>query len=438
MDSSPRMLEVPSSATSPKPGVAPGVSTDGESPIRKKGPARSGGGLFGNSKSPWGRDARPGWLSDESLGLPLSSMPKGFTVNVMDDRVMAGLRLFPCRARNDRALGVRGGKGGEFKRRYVGVCSNYFMLLSPHSTRTHLLEVKLIRFLQDIVRITFKRSRPELVTFEILGALEGDVPNEHIVCIMPDGLNECVELIKDYLGQKDCSPPPSPAAPDQPSDAAPAGAERSASPAEAAAAGEGARAHPAGGSSPAAADARSVAGPPTVPRDGAGAGPASKSQGEEVKSRRPPSPPEVRGVPASDGPRLPPHEKAPPAGRQLSEEQRVADDPVEEEDIVSQVSSTPLNMSRVKDEGGEDEGGDDDGVDDAVDDDRDDDRNKGDEERAVPVAAPPRPVAALGDVESGPMHIAPIVVRPPALPVELALSSRLPSSSAGAGDGRPY
>lgn len=228
-ESSPRMMEVPSSTISPRPGITAAVPADGgvdtESPIRKKGPGKSSvvGGFFGGTKSPWGRDARPGWLNDDSLALPLSAMPKGFTVNVMDDRVMAGLRLFPCRARSDRAV-ARSGKSGEFKRRYVGVCSNYFMLLSPHSNRAHLLEVKLIRLLQDIVRITFKRSRPELVTFEILGAAEGEVPNEHIVCIMPDGLSECVELIKDYLGQKEddssssAPPSPSPSA-DKPADA---------------------------------------------------------------------------------------------------------------------------------------------------------------------------------------------------------------------------
>lgn len=207
VENSPRMMDVPSSTISPRPGVADAAAhdngVDAESPIRKKGPARGVvGGFFGATKSPWGRDARPGWLSDESLALPLAAMPKGYTVNVMDDRVMAGLRLFPCRARSDRAV-TRAGKSGEFKRRYVGVCANYFMLLSPHSNRGHLLEVKLIRLLQDIVRITFKRSRPELVTFEILGAAEGEIPNEHIVCIMPDGLSECVELIKDYLGQKE-------------------------------------------------------------------------------------------------------------------------------------------------------------------------------------------------------------------------------------------
>lgn len=213
VESSPRLMHMPSSLMSPKPGEAPPAApalpvspTEGdmdmESPIRKK-PGTPSRGFFGANRSPWGRDARPGWLSDESLDLPLVAMPKGFTVNVMDDRVMAGLRLFPCRARNGRTPGIRGGSGGEFKRRYVGVSSNYFMLLSPHNNRSHLLEVKLIRLLRDIVRITFKRSRPELVTFEILSALEGDVPNEQIVCIMPEGLNQCVELIKDYLEQKD-------------------------------------------------------------------------------------------------------------------------------------------------------------------------------------------------------------------------------------------
>lgn len=193
---------VSSSVTmNPRPGIqADPASVPPESPRRhKQSTSKSGGGFFGVQKSPWGRDAKPNWLGDENLSLPLSTMPRGFTVNVMDDRVMEGLRLFPCRARSDRSVGLRGSRAGEFKRRYVGVCPNYFLLFSPHSNRSHLLEVKLIRYLQDIARITFKRSRPELVTFEILTSEEEDSQNEYVVCIMPDGLKECVDLIKEYL-----------------------------------------------------------------------------------------------------------------------------------------------------------------------------------------------------------------------------------------------
>jgi hypothetical protein len=204
-ENSPRTIEAPATSMSPRPGVQPGDQGEPSTPsssgsLRQKGPSKATVGFFG--KSPWGREAKPGWLSDESLVYPLSAMLKGFTVNVMDDRVMAGLRLFPCRARSDNS-GVRGMTTGEFKRRYVGVSANYFMLLSPHGSRSHILEVKLIRLLQDIVRITFKRSRPELVTFEILGGVNNQLPNEQIVCIMPDGLTECVELIKDYLDQNE-------------------------------------------------------------------------------------------------------------------------------------------------------------------------------------------------------------------------------------------
>lgn len=196
-ENSPRFLDVPSSTMSPRPGVQVNPSTEEpESPIRSK--TRGSGGIFSSQKSPWGRDATPGWLGDETLTYPLSSIPKGFTVNVMDDRVMAGLRLFPCKARSSRGLGLRG-RSSEFKRRYVGVSGNYLLLLSPHHNRNHLLEVKLIRYLQDITRITFKRSRPELVTFEIAIGPEEDAPTESVVCLMPDGLRECVALIKKYI-----------------------------------------------------------------------------------------------------------------------------------------------------------------------------------------------------------------------------------------------
>jgi len=96
---------------------------------------------------------------------------------------------------------------GEFKRRFLGVSTRYFMLLSPHGLRSHLLKVKLIRHLHDIVRITFKRSRPELVTFELLSATDPSAPNEQVVCIMPDGLSDCVELIKNALADSDSVQP---------------------------------------------------------------------------------------------------------------------------------------------------------------------------------------------------------------------------------------
>lgn len=191
--------------SSPKPGLRVGSESTVDDATPQKGPRRTPPSFFGGPKSPWGRDAKPGWLSNESLAYPLSSMPKGFCVNVMDDRVMTGLRLFPCRARSDRTSGPRGNKSVEFKRRFVGVSANYFMLLSQHQSRSHMMEVKIIRLLQDIVRITFKRSRPELVTFEILGSPDGDGPNEQLVCIMPEGLHACVELIKEYLDQKEDS-----------------------------------------------------------------------------------------------------------------------------------------------------------------------------------------------------------------------------------------
>lgn len=198
VDNSPRLMDTPSHTMSPRPGIQiDPTQLPMESPIRQKSGTN---GLFGAQKSPWGRDAKPGWLGDETLSFPLSAMPKGFTVNVMDDRVMTGLRLFPCKARSDRSVGLRG-RSSEFKRRYVGVSPNYFLLLCPHSNRNHLLEVKLIRYLQDISRITFKRSRPEVVTFEILTSNESLVTPELVVCLMPDGLTECVALIKDYLAE---------------------------------------------------------------------------------------------------------------------------------------------------------------------------------------------------------------------------------------------
>lgn len=198
VENSPRLVNTPSYTMSPRPGVQVDpnqVLT--ESPIRQKS---NTSGFFGAKKSPWGRDAKPGWLGDETLVFDISLMPKGFTVNVMDDRVMTGLRLFPCKARSDRSMVLRG-RGNEFKRRYVGVSANYFLLLSPHNNRNHLLEVKLIRYLQDILRITFKRSRPELVTFEILTGRGDSTPPESVVCVMPDGLKECVALIKEYLAE---------------------------------------------------------------------------------------------------------------------------------------------------------------------------------------------------------------------------------------------
>lgn len=147
--------------------------------------------------TPWARDAKPGWLGEDTLRFPLSAMPHGFTVNILDDAVMDGLQLFPCRVRSERV--IFGKRSNELKRRFVGVSKHYFLLLGPYQNRKHLLEVKMIRYLQDIVRITFKKSRPELVTFSILPVGEDDGPDEKVVCEMPDGLKECVDVIRGYI-----------------------------------------------------------------------------------------------------------------------------------------------------------------------------------------------------------------------------------------------
>lgn len=153
--------------------------------------------------SPWSRDAKPGWLGVDTLRFPLSAMPRGFTVNILDNVVMEGLRLFPCRARSDRV--VFGKRSNEFKKRFVGVSQFYFLLLSPYQNRNHLLEVKTIRYLQDIARISFKKSRPELVTFTIACDEEDSVQDEQIVCIMPDGLEDCVSLIRKHIADNEDS-----------------------------------------------------------------------------------------------------------------------------------------------------------------------------------------------------------------------------------------
>lgn len=153
--------------------------------------------------SPWVRDAKPGWLGEDTLRFPLSAMPRSFTVNILDDAVMDGLQLYPCSVRSERV--VFGKRSSELKRRFVGVSKYYFLLLGPYQNRNHLLEVKLFRYLQDIVRITFKKSRPELVTFSILPADEDEGQDEKVVCVMPDGLKECVSVIRGYISEDECS-----------------------------------------------------------------------------------------------------------------------------------------------------------------------------------------------------------------------------------------
>lgn len=153
--------------------------------------------------SPWVRDAKPGWLGESTLRFPLSAMPRGFTVNILDDAVMKGLQLFPCNVRSERV--IFGKRSSELKRRFVGVSRYYFVLLGPYQNRNHLLEVKMIRYLQDIVRITFKRSRPELVTFSILPTGEDEDQDEKVVCIMPDGLKDCVSAIREYISEDENS-----------------------------------------------------------------------------------------------------------------------------------------------------------------------------------------------------------------------------------------
>lgn len=202
---------------SSSPSVTP---TDGAS-------AGGAGGADSSARAKWRREAWAGWLDNSTLSL--AAMPKDFVVDSSDPAISTGLRLFPCRARSETSVALTrgrskvggsnaGGAGtsaadassaasGEFKRRFLGVSTRYIMLLSPHGLRSHLLKVKLIRHLHDIVRITFKRSRPELVTFELLSATDPSAPNEQVVCIMPDGLSDCVELIKDALADSDSVQP---------------------------------------------------------------------------------------------------------------------------------------------------------------------------------------------------------------------------------------
>eukprot|EP00168_Porphyra_purpurea_P011151 TRINITY_DN2813_c0_g1_i1.p1 TRINITY_DN2813_c0_g1~~TRINITY_DN2813_c0_g1_i1.p1 ORF type:complete len:1064 (-),score=268.75 TRINITY_DN2813_c0_g1_i1:418-3609(-) len=179
------------------------------------------GGVDSPGRAKWRREAWAGWLDDRTL--PLGSIPKDFVVDSSDAAITTGLRLFSCRARSETSAAAARGRGrasgsssglndmtsssGEFKRRFLGVSTRYFMLLSPQGLRSHLLKVKLIRHLHDIVRITFKRSRPELVTFELLSAADPSAPNEQVVCIMPDGLSDCVELIKNALADSDSVQP---------------------------------------------------------------------------------------------------------------------------------------------------------------------------------------------------------------------------------------
>jgi len=196
------------SSSSPSGGAADSTSST-------KGRVDSSG------RAKWRREAWAGWLDDRTL--PLGSIPKDFVVDSSDAAITTGLRLFSCRARSETSVAAARGRGrasgsasgvsdmpsssGEFKRRFLGVSTRYFMLLSPHGLRSHLLKVKLIRHLHDIVRITFKRSRPELVTFELLSAADPSAPNEQVVCIMPDGLSDCVELIKNALADSDSVQP---------------------------------------------------------------------------------------------------------------------------------------------------------------------------------------------------------------------------------------
>ncbi|GAB0493785.1 hypothetical protein MMPV_005070 [Pyropia vietnamensis] len=202
---------------SSSPSVTP---TDGAS-------VSGAGGADSSARAKWRREAWAGWLDNSTLSL--AAMPKDFVVDSSDTAISTGLRLFPCRARSETSLALTRGRNkvggssaggggssagdassaasGEFKRRFLGVSTRYIMLLSPHGLRSHLLKVKLIRHLHDIVRITFKRSRPELVTFELLSATDPSAPNEQVVCIMPDGLSDCVELIKDALADSESVQP---------------------------------------------------------------------------------------------------------------------------------------------------------------------------------------------------------------------------------------
>lgn len=209
-------------------GSIGGGSSSSHSGVVTDGASTAVAGIVDSpARAKWRREAWAGWLDDSTLSL--SSMPKDFVVDSSDAAITTSLRLFPCRARSESSVTVprvrtKGGSStavgsgsaaadassaasGEFKRRFLGVSTRYFMLLSPNGLRSHLLKVKLVRHLHDIVRITFKRSRPELVTFELLSATDPSAPNEQVVCIMPDGLSDCVELIKIALADSESVQP---------------------------------------------------------------------------------------------------------------------------------------------------------------------------------------------------------------------------------------
>jgi len=203
-----------------------------------------------NAICKWSAHAEPGWLDESTLSRSVNLVPKSFTVNISKPSVMSGLQLFPCKAsyeigmisdntsssshsnRNTRSTSHDVKK--DMKRMYVGVSRYYFVLLCPHAHRAELLNLELIRHLSDVARISFKKSKPNVVSFALITHYvhlknsqkhkksnrknkDGDriqiessntnIPQDTervtIACEMKDGIADCVALIKTYLGHAD-------------------------------------------------------------------------------------------------------------------------------------------------------------------------------------------------------------------------------------------
>lgn len=114
------------------------------------------------------------------------SIHAGFTLNIENVEAMAGIRLFPCWSDS-------GSSKKDSIVLYFGISDYYLSLYVPYRSSAHMLELKMLRRLCDLRRLSFRKKDPNLMTLEF--AQRGKTETEPISIKVLDGRKEIVSMI---------------------------------------------------------------------------------------------------------------------------------------------------------------------------------------------------------------------------------------------------
>mmetsp|Transcript_7761 Transcript_7761/g.23485 ORF Transcript_7761/g.23485 Transcript_7761/m.23485 type:complete len:637 (-) Transcript_7761:65-1975(-) len=141
------------------------------------------------AKKFWGKAATAGWLRRSSLKYPPEGLRKGFTLNVENSDAMDGIQLFPCRT--DPSISKR-----HSSVIYLGVSRYYVIFSVPHRSSSHLLDVKFLRRLDELRRLSFRKLAPDCMIMDFVPRMEGALYT--FTVNITDGRRDAVKLITAF------------------------------------------------------------------------------------------------------------------------------------------------------------------------------------------------------------------------------------------------